>query len=268
VNLSHLTGAAMIFFQEFYLGFKHLTPGANAGVYAHVPNLLRVERVQVDAASGYAGSCHVLEMGRHYSEYVRYRGRFPAFNRVAGFPTGDYLRQLDTKSRASNITGNIGEIVAGLVARRTLKIHAGGIAPLQAGTSTQTPDYLLKPTAAFEQRLKVIVPLLAAAALPDWWPMEAKARGDGKWKGCVEGAVGQLAAYWYYNRTREPQRVGYGIVVATELKQHRRVRVLLFAPSNQSALIAHMNGFLNYKKYRDDFRDNPLSTGTHLMNYA
>ena len=90
----------MYFLQKFYLGFKHLTPLANPGVQSHVPDHLRVESLQVDTTAGYAGSCHVLEMGRHYSEYVRYRGRFPAFRSVPGFPEGNYLRQLDTKSRA------------------------------------------------------------------------------------------------------------------------------------------------------------------------
>lgn len=258
----------MLFLQEFYLGFTRLTPAANVGVYAHVPDRIRVEGAQVDTAAGYAGSCHVLEMGRQYSEYVRYSGRFPQFTPVPGFPTGDYLRQLDTKSRASNVTGNIGEIVGGLVARKTLKVETGRIAPLKANTSSQTPDYLLGPASDFESVITDIVPALSGATLPDWWPMEAKARADKGWKPCVREALRQLSSYWYDNCRMAPGRVGYGIVVAVELARPRRVRIVLFAPLDQNALVAHMKSFSGYEQYRDDFLASPRATGIHLMNYA
>jgi hypothetical protein len=258
----------MLFLQEFYLGFTRQTPAANAGVYAHIPDTIRVASSQVDTAAGYAGSCHVLEMGRHYSEYVRYRGRFPSFPPTAGFPAGDYLRQLDTKSRASNVTGNIGEIVGGLVARRTLKIKASHIAHLKANTFSQTPDYLLGPSPRFESIIRDIVPLPPGTRLPDWWPMETKARGDKNWKSAVRDALRQLAAYWYDNCIKAPHRVGYGITVAVELARPRRVRVVVFVPSNQAALTTHLKSFSEYEKYRDDFIANPWATGTHLMRYA
>lgn len=265
---ARLTDATMHFLQEFYLGFRHLTPHANLGVYKHISDRLRIESLQVDTTAGYAGSCHVLEMGRHYSEYVRYRGRFPAFRSVPGFPAGNYLRQLDTKSRASNITGNIGEIIAGIVARRTLKIDPGGIAHLKTNIFSKTPDYLLNPTTDFEQILADIEPSLAAVTLPDWWPLESKARAGGRWRDVLMEALRQLAAYWYYHRHTAPQRVGYGVVVATEFGRPRRVRVFIFAPSNQAALVAYLNTFVEYKDYKDDFDNYPDATGVYIMNYA
>jgi hypothetical protein len=258
----------MYFFQELYIGFRHLTPHANLGVYKYISDRLCIESLQVDATAGYAGSCHVLEMGRHYSEYVRYRGRFPSIRSVPGFPTGNYLRQLDTKSRASNITGNIGEVISGIVARRTLKIDPGGIAHLKTNTFSKTPDYLLSPTTDFEQMLAEIEPALATVTLPDWWPLESKARASGKWSDVVMEALRQLAAYWYHHRHTAPQSVGYGIVVATEFERPRRIRVFIFAPSNQAALVAYLSTFVEYEHYRDDFDDHPDATGAYLLNYA
>src|SRR5437588_3068126 len=258
----------MYFLQQFYLGFSHLTPYANPGVRSHVSDRLRIESLQVDTTAGYAGSCHVLEMGRHFSEYVRDRGRYPAFRSVPGFPAGNYLRQLDTKSRASNVTGNIGEIVAGIVARRTLKIDIGGIAHLKANTFSQTPDYLLSPTTAFEQVLVDIEPTLASMTFPDWWPMEAKARAGGRWRDVVLEALRQLTAYWYFNCYTAPERVGYGVVVATEFERPRRVRVLVFVPSDQAGLVTYLTSFSLYKNYQDDFDSQPGATGAYLMNYA
>lgn len=257
----------MYFIQDFYLGFSHLT-SANLGVRTHVSDRLRIESLQVDTTAGYAGSCHVLEMGRHYSEYVRYRGRYPAFRSVPGFPTGNYLRQLDSKSRASNVTGNIGEIVAGIVARRTLKIDIGGIAHLKANTFSQTPDYLLSPTTEFEQVLVDIQPTLAGATFPDWWPMEAKARASDRWKDAAMEALRQLTAYWYFNCVAAPQRVGYGVVVATQFERPRRVRVLVFVPLDQAGLITYLKSFGLYEDYRNDFDTQPGATGAYLMNYA
>ena len=258
----------MKFLQEFYLGFTRLTPGGNTGVYNNISDNLRIRSSRIDTASGYAGSCHVLEMGQHYSEYVRYKGQFPVFPHVLGFPPRPYLEPLDTKSRASNITGNIGEIIAGIVAQRTLRFSSRGIAHLKAKSNTQTPDYLLKRTVGFASLLSEIEPSLSAGDLPNWWPMESKARGNGGLIAGVKEALRQLAAYWYHIRNSEPQDVGYGIVVGADFRRPRRVCIHVFIPSRQLSLLTHLRSFGSYEDYHKDVHSNLHATGRHLRNYA
>ena len=253
----------MKFSQKFYIGFTHLSRYTNVGVHKHVSDKVYIRAGQVEAAAGYAGSCHVLEMGRHYAEYVRYKEQFPSFPRAPGFPHSPYLNQLDIKSRASNVTGNIGEIIAGVVARRTLKIDAAGIALLKTSPNSQTPDYLLQRTPEFTSVLAEIAPALAGVTLPEWWPMESKARSDGG-VACVQGALKQLAAYWYHNRYSDPDSVGYGIVVAACFKRPRSVSVHLFAPEDQAALITHLQGFGTYKDYRKKLDDDAAAARLNL----
>ncbi|MDQ3903405.1 MAG: hypothetical protein M3247_07175, partial [Thermoproteota archaeon] len=146
-----------------------------------------------------------MEMGRHYSEYVRYKGEFPAFRHVFGFPRSHYREQLDTKSRASNVTGNIGEIIAGIVAQRTLRFSSRNIAHLKTKSNAKTPDYLLRRSTRFKLLLEEINPPLFGGRLPEWWPMESKARGGGSLVTSVKQALKQLAVYWYYICNNEPQ---------------------------------------------------------------
>lgn len=253
----------MKFNQKFYIGFTHVSRYTNVGVHKHVSAKVHIRAGQVEAAAGYAGSCHVLEMGRHYAEYVRYKEQFPSFPRASGFPYNPYLNQLDTKSRASNVTGNIGEIIAGVVARRTLKIDAAGIALLKTSPNSQTPDYLLQGTPEFTSVLTEIVPALAGETLPEWWPMESKARSAGG-LGSVQGALKQLAAYWYHNRYSDPDGAGYGIVIAACLKRPRSVSIHLFAPENQPALLTYLRGFSDYETYRTALDANVNTARTHL----
>jgi hypothetical protein len=253
----------MKFLQEFYHGFTQLTPGSNTGVYSNISDKLIIRGSRVDTASGYAGSCHVLEMGRHYSEYVRYRGEFPGFRRVPGFPHSHYLEPLDTKSRASNVTGNIGEIIAGIVAQRTLRLYSREIVHLKAKTTSKTPDYLLKRTPRLVQLLSEIDPTIFGGYLPEWWPMESKARGGGSLTTGVKEALRQLATYWYHIRYSGPQDVGYGIVVASYLKRPRRVCIYIFTPSDQNSLLGYLRGF-SYESYQRDLKLNLSATGQYL----
>lgn len=252
----------MDFLQEIYLGMAPAT-----GVAPLKP--LSLSRYEVEAAAGYAGSCHVLEMGRHYDEYVRYRGSFPPFPRVAGFPTAHYQEQLDTKSRAQNVTGNIGEIVAAVVARRTLKIDLSGIAHLKTSNAAQTPDYLLRRSPEFDTILSKLDPAMVPAGLPLWWPAESKATSGADVDGCVRAALRQLASYWYRARNDEPGVVGFGIVLATSFAPPRRSRVYVFAPKDRANLLAHLDtSFTSTRQLRDALAADLSATGSYLKNYA
>jgi hypothetical protein len=97
----------MNFSQRIYLGLEEQEWPAS------LPKNLPVSEVDIETAGDYAGSSHVLEMGKHFEDYARYNWEGPSFKAVVGFPTGPTIRQLDMKARSAGVTGNIGETVAG-----------------------------------------------------------------------------------------------------------------------------------------------------------
>jgi hypothetical protein len=108
-----------------------------------------------------------------------------------------------------------------------------------------------------------IVPALVGVTLPEWWPMESKARIAGGLSS-AQDALKQLAAYWYHNRYSDPDAAGYGIVVATCFKRPRSVSILLFAPEDQDALLKHLRGFVTYEDYRKALDADANAARLHL----
>lgn len=255
----------MEFHQEFYLGTKHYSPGMSAGVYTHIADKITIPPDQIEIATDYAGSCHVLEMGQHYVEYLGYKSGFPLFPPISGYP--DWApHQLDTKSRASNITGNIGETVTGIVVLRTLKFDSKRVAPLKVQPGVKTPDYLIARRPKFIQILRDIDSSLKHLRMPVWWPVESKTRSDGFSVSDVKVGLKQLATYWYGVKGKYPIGVGYGIVVGVDLKNPRRVCVHVFVPKSQSGLIAYLNTFSDGPKYYEALEKRIQDTEKYLKN--
>lgn len=99
----------------------------------------------VGSTASWAGSYHVLSMGRHYDDYIM-TGMLMSLPTISGIPLAHPFQQLTGKIRAGGITGNIGECVAALFARRYLSARLDQIAhikPRQAFKPSQSPDYLM-----------------------------------------------------------------------------------------------------------------------------
>src|SRR4051812_22255862 len=81
---------------------------------------IRVRPGEVGAACGKFSSTHILRMGLHYDRYM-IANALPRFRAVlAVYSTGRLAAESTPKARANDVTGNIGESIAGLVARRKL----------------------------------------------------------------------------------------------------------------------------------------------------
>jgi hypothetical protein len=222
----------MLFRQELYVGFSYYGSGSRTRMPAHRFKNIDVRARHIDAAGSFAGSYHVIEMGRQYSDYVRYAHHFPNFPAIPGFPTTHQVDQLDVKTRAADITGNIGETLAGIVAHRTLGFDAGRIAHLKV--DGRTPDYLLHRTPGFSRILRRYIPALKGRGLPRWWAMESKARSKGFSSTEIKEALRQLVAYWYQIQPIYPQGVGYGIIIISDFSFRRRICIYAFIPNPTS----------------------------------
>jgi hypothetical protein len=228
------------FSQKLYLGFERQTWPAS------VAQKLPVSSLEIETAGEYAGSSYVLEMGKHYDEYVKYDWEAPKFKKIGGFPTGPSLGQLNMKARSAGITGNIGETVAGIVAFQTLQCDSKDIAHLVVQSKQKTPDFLIRCSVGLRSILLGLKPSLASQHLPSWWPLESKIRSAGINDNIVKEGLWQLAALWYRMKDDAPADIGYGIVVGVGLQKPRQIRIHVFLPESdakQQALLNHLKSF-------------------------
>lgn len=163
----------MNFPQRIYLGLEEQTWPTT------LPKDLPILAGDIETAGGYAGSCHVLEMGKHFEDYARYDWEGPSFTTIAGFPTGPTTQHLKTKARSPGVTGNIGKSVAGIVAVQILNSDSKDIAHLVVKSKQKTPDFLIRDSAGDRSLLTSVMPALSSKQPPPWWPLESKIRSIG-----------------------------------------------------------------------------------------
>jgi len=214
----------------------------------------------VGAASSWSGSYHVLAMGRHYDDYV-ITGRIIGFPPIAAIPVAHPYERLTGKIRAAGVTGNIGEAIAALFARRCLGAGIGDVAhvrPRRPFRRRKSPDYLMRLGNLMPGPFATIVPSAVALTWPTWWPVESKARSTDA--GSVAGrkdALKQLVAYWALLASSQPGVVGYGQIVTFTYQPPREVRVNLILPRNQNKLA------LELQQNGEDIEDSTLRSFLH-----
>jgi hypothetical protein len=206
---------------------------------ARALNPIGLDVGSVGAASSWSGSYHVLAMGRHYDDYVII-GRILGLQPIAGIPVAHPYERLTGKIRAAGVTGNVGEAIAALFARRCLGAGIGDIAhvrPRRPFRRRKSPDYLMRLDTRMPGPFAPIVPNGIAMTWPTWWPVESKARSTNR--GSLVGredALKQLVAYWALLASSQPAVVGYGQIVTFTYQPPREVRVSLILPRNQNQL--------------------------------
>lgn len=214
----------------------------------------------VGAVSSWSGSYHVLAMGRHYDDYV-ITGQILDLPPIVGIPVAHPYERLTGKIRASGVTGNIGEAIAALFARRCLGAGIGDIAhvrPRRPFRRRKSPDYLMRLGALMPGLFAPVVPSAAATAWPTWWPVESKARStDAGSSVGRKDALKQLVAYWALLLNSQPSVVGYGQIVTFTYQPPREVRVSLILPSNQSDLAFEL------RQSGEDIEDSTLRRFLH-----
>lgn len=193
----------------------------------------------VGATSSWAGSCHILAMGRHYDDYV-ITGQTISLP-IHGFPEAHPYARLASKIRAAGVTGNIGEAIAAIVAQRVLHGSVGDVAHISShgvGGSSKSPDYLMRLGDLVPGPFNAVIPSGVVVAGPTWWPVESKARKTtSALASAQKKALRQLVAYWFRRAVSEPSAVGYGMIVVFVYEPPREVRVSLILPSKQNDLV-------------------------------
>jgi hypothetical protein len=198
----------------------------------------------VGMTSRWSGSYHILAMGQHYDDYV-ITSRVLSLPAITGIPTAHPYQRLTGKIRAAGVTGNIGEAIAAILARRTLGAGIGDIAhirPNRPFRRRKVPDYLMRIGHLMPSVFQPILPARGNPFnWPEWWPVEAKARSTiiGS-NNSRNDALRQLGAYWSAIVGEQPLDVGYGLIVTFTYHPPREVRASLIVPRNQSALIAEL----------------------------
>jgi len=211
--------------------------GVNGAVRVLHPICLDAGSVGI--TSNYAGSYHILSMEQHYDDYV-ITGRTIGLSPISGFPAAHPYERLTGKIRAPGVTGNIGEAIAAIFARRVLLAEVGDIAhirPRRPFRKRKSPDYLMRLGRLMPGPFSIIAPDVTQISWPQWWPVESKARSTvASSNSGRKEALKQLVAYWQLLSSSQPLTVGYGLIVTFNYQPPREVRVCLILPSNQGQL--------------------------------
>ena len=178
----------------------------------------------VGSTSSWAGSYHVLSMGRHFEQYV-VTNRSWSVPPILNFPISHPYRSCGWKSKAPSVTGNIGEAVGALFAHTCLGLHISDIAHIRPRPSfhqRKAPDYLMRMKEYLPGPLHGIW-AQGASTGPEWWPVESKARStpSSTNQGVKEGFK-QLAAYWHTIHASRPYETGFGMIVSLTYNSHEK----------------------------------------------
>lgn len=209
------------------LGFATL--GVNQGQF-------KVTARRINSISRLAGSYHVLEMGRHFDDYVEndHRPLLITAPYLAQFPALLAHQPLDIKMRSSGVTANIGEAIGALVARNSFDLSLREVVHLTTRSSHRgykSPDYLFDFANGLPTWFNSEPRLAAISNIPRWWPVESKARA-GSPNQAIRDAFEQLCAYWW-SAAMSGVLPGFGIVINTLYARNpAEIRVHVFVPTN------------------------------------
>lgn len=238
----------------------------------HPIGTLTLTPQEIQTACSLFGSNYILRMGLHYQRYV-VGGYLPTWHVVHGIYTAaNPAPILTTKNRATAVTGNIGESILSIVARRMLgaaRLH--DVLPLNVTPSAKCPDFRIRLRPHFPGPFQAATGLNPAVAF-DYWPAESKAAAStGTARTALNAALAQLGTYWYLRRNLEPEVVGFGLVCCfiykgTVAQPQQYIRLHVFAPSNQHALQLRIDHFSKTQD-RDGFLRELATPGSQTRSY-
>jgi hypothetical protein len=221
---------------DLYVGI-----GLNTFTRRHI-GALTLDPDTIGATSQWAGSYHVLSMDRHYDDYV-VAARILSLPDIPDFPAAHPYERLTGKIRATSVTGNIGEAIAALFARRAMKARIQDIAhvrPRQPFLRRRAPDYLMKLGPLMPGAFEPVLRRLSGSptfSWPDWWPVESKARAtDSGVESARRDALKQLMDYWSLIARSRPEHVGFGVIVTFSYQFPQQVHATLILPRQQEEL--------------------------------
>jgi hypothetical protein len=234
---------------------------------------MRAKPSEVGTACGLFGSTFILKMDLHFDRYV-VSNSIPNFQAVPAIYTSAAIAATITrKGRAQSVSGNIGESIAGLVARRKLGARLlNDVLPVLVPAKKKAPDFVMKLRpmfpASFETATTMVNPAIGFAR----WPVESKAVStNGQAGAALRKALRQLGTYWYERYPHEPSVCGYGIAVCFIYRGNpsRVIKVHVFTPTNQPALQAAIQAHRNANTkaaYLDQLEDQNSVLRGHLRD--
>jgi len=231
---------------------------------------LPLDHQTIGNSSSWAGSYHILFMGRHYDDYI-YRPT-PELQSVLNFPKLGCFGRLTSKSKSQQVVGNIGECIAALLARDRLNADIADIALLTTTAKRMRPDYLMNLEGSEIRSLFAGVPLdsrqLSYLARKRWWPVESKATKRNDSIDSRKKALKQLISFWLKEKGELPEPVGYGLIVTFFYEdsdvehEPEKILVSLILPSDYSGLLEH------FQNSKFKIRDKRTKEETYLATFG
>ncbi len=207
----------------------------------------------IGTTSEWAGSYHILFMKQHYRSYLS--SQFPHFQPNMFFPHLDNFSQLTIKNPSQQVIGNIGECVAAIFARNKLHADIPDIHLLKTKRKIKIPDYLMKLDG---DHIRYQFPRLIPSAVDpyfntkSWWPVESKATSNIQETDPRKKAIKQLISFWYHEKAKLQNSLGYGMIVTFVYEEPYQVIVSLILPKKPERL----------RKY---FEDHPYTSEDDLF---
>jgi len=211
---------------------------------------------EIQSASELFGSNYILRMGLHYQRYVisNYLPRSPLVLGI--YNSTNPAPRLVAKKRATSVTGNIGESIVGIVARRKLGAATVDVQPLNVTPKAKCPDFRIRINPGFPPIFQTACGFNPPVNF-EYWPAESKAvESKGRAKSATLKALAQLGTYWFERRDFAFDEAGFGIVCCfiykgTIRSPEQRIRLYVFVPDDQETLLRRIyfhqdnrNGFL------------------------
>lgn len=204
---------------------------------------------EIHAACDLFGSQYILKMNLHYQRYVitHYLPSHPVVHGI--YLAANPAPTLTMKKRANSVTGNIGESILGIVARRKLgATHMLDVLPLNVTSNAKCPDFRIRINPSYPAEFGTATGLALTPGF-QYWPAESKAvESSAKATNVVKRALSQLGTYWYQRRHLEPDVAGIGIVCCfiykgTKTNPLQVIRLYLFVPINQNVIHQRIDHF-------------------------
>lgn len=208
-------------------------------IFPFLPSLEEATAESVGTISEWAGSYHILAMGRHFRSYVEDHD-YVEIRENNLFPYIEYYSSLREKTPASTVTGNIGQTLTALYATQFFDSGIQDIVILDPKTqfkARKTPDFLIK-IKSFKEKFPSDPLIRKLASYPFWWPVECKARKEGESNiyEAKKEAFLQLLSFWMEIQKDFPSNVGYGIITIFINSDQPRLHLVLIIPKDLDAL--------------------------------
>jgi len=230
---------------------------------------LDINEETIGNSSSWAGSYHILFMGRHYDDYIYHPA--PGLQSVLNFPKLSCFGRLTAKTKSQQVVGNIGECIAALLVRDRLNADIADIALLTTTAKRMRPDYLMNLEGSEIRSLFSEVPLdqrqLSYLERKRWWPVESKATKRNYNIDSRIKALKQLISFWLKEKGKLPEPVGYGLIVTFFYEdsdvehEPEKIVVSLILPSDYPGLM----GQFKDPKFRSP--DKGIKEKTYLTTF-